>query len=64
MEKDKTGVERAFEMAREGRFDNVTAIKRAVAREGYETDQIVGPILRKQLRDLIRDARRGTKGDT
>lgn len=51
-----TPLERAFELARSGKCRTVDDIRRALHSEGYVTAQIQGPLLRKQLRDLISGA--------
>jgi hypothetical protein len=57
MDHRKTAIERAFELARTGKFANASEIKRAVSAEGYSAAQIDGPALMRQLRDLVREAR-------
>ena len=53
---EQTALERAFELARTGRFTNVEEIIRRLRQEGHRSDQVMGPVLRRQLRDLIADA--------
>ena len=56
----QTGVsvlERAFQLAATGRFDNVSQIKRRLDSEGYDTLQVSGPVLIKQLMTAICYAR-------
>lgn len=50
-------IERAFQLARSGSLVNVTEIKKAMDREGYDSRQIDGPQLRQQLRGFIKAAR-------
>jgi hypothetical protein len=57
MDPNKTSIERAFQLAKTGRFANVAEIKTALGSEGYSTLPIVGRVLNAQLRKLIRDAR-------
>lgn len=57
MDQSKTAVERAFELARSGKFANASEIKRTVSAEGYSAAQIDGPALMRQLRDILREAR-------
>ena len=57
MDQTKTPIERAFEMARSGRYQSASEIKRAVSAEGYAAAQIEGPMLMRQLRELIQQAR-------
>lgn len=47
-----TQLERAFELARSGTCQNVTEIKSKLLEEGYSVDQVSGPKLVKQLREL------------
>lgn len=46
-------LERAFQLARSGSVKDIWGIKVALRREGYFTEEIEGPKIRKQLRDLI-----------
>lgn len=48
-----TAIERAFELAREGKCTTVSDLKSALKSEGYDTNAIVGGVLMKQLRTLI-----------
>lgn len=57
MDPNKTSIERAFHLARTGRFATVSEIKSALSAEGYSTTTIVGRVLNAQLRKLIRDTR-------
>ena len=54
MKTDRTALERAFELARSGKFANVTEVKLTVAREGYAMGQMEGPMLARQLKALIK----------
>jgi hypothetical protein len=49
MEAGKTTLERAFELARSGRFSTVSELKLAVAAEGYDRKQLEGGALSRQL---------------
>jgi hypothetical protein len=53
MDKNKTALERAFELARSGRYPTVELIRRAISAEGYFQSQIEGRELSRQLRELI-----------
>ena len=55
----KSTLERAFELARSGRFDNVSQLKAAVIAEGYDRYQLEGAALSRQLSSLIRSATEG-----
>lgn len=57
---DTTAIERAFELARSGRYETCSEIKQVLVREGYSNAQITGPTLMRQLRELINSARQGT----
>jgi hypothetical protein len=59
MDHRMTTLERAFQLARSGRVAGLTDIVDALRRDGYSADQIQGPILRRQLADLIKAARAG-----
>lgn len=51
-----TALERAFELARSGQFSSLEDIQLQLDREGLDPRTVVGPLLRKQLRDLICEA--------
>jgi hypothetical protein len=53
-----TALERAFELAKSGRSSNIVDIRRQLLDEGLDPNQITGPILVRQLRDLIAKAAR------
>lgn len=53
MDQNKTALERAFELARSGRYPTVAHIRRAISAEGYSQGQIEGRELSRQLRELI-----------
>jgi hypothetical protein len=59
MQKDKTAIERAFELAKSGKFRVVAEVRNALSREGYVDLQIAGPALLKQFRLFIVTARQG-----
>jgi hypothetical protein len=54
-------IERAFEMARSGRFPDVGKLETALSREGYTgaREHLAGAHIRKQLAALIKKARPG-----
>lgn len=54
MDQNKSTLERAFELARSGRYRTVSEVKRAVLAEGYSLDQLEGRALSRQLSDLIK----------
>jgi hypothetical protein len=58
MEPNKTAIERAFELARTGRYSDVSEIKDRMRNEGYFTDTVTGPILRAQLKRLMEAAQK------
>jgi hypothetical protein len=57
MDQKMTALERAFQLAKSGHVEDLTQIASALKREGYKVDQIEGPILKRQLNDLIKAAR-------
>jgi len=57
MEANKSCLERAFEIARSGRAPNLLYLLNQLKSEGYGKDQIYGPVLKKQLSDLIEKAK-------
>ena len=57
MDPKKTAIERAFELARSGEYQDLNDVERRIHKEGYSRDQLQGPSLRKQLRGLILTSR-------
>jgi hypothetical protein len=57
MDTNKTSLERAFDLAKSGNCANLTHIIIRVRREGYDSFQIEGPSLKKQLALLIAEAK-------
>jgi hypothetical protein len=57
MDPNKTTIERAFELAKSGKFRTPSEVKSALSGEGYRAEQISGPALMRQLREIIRVAR-------
>jgi hypothetical protein len=53
MDKVKTTLERAFELARSGKYQDMGAVRSALQSEGYASQQLVGPNLLRQLRLLV-----------
>ena len=47
-----TTLERAFELARSGDCANVGEIVKRLSNEGFVTQQVTGPSLLRQLRDI------------
>jgi hypothetical protein len=52
---EKSPLERAFELARTGRYSSVQAIKRQLFDEGYSTHQIAKSSVFVQLNEIIRN---------
>ncbi len=58
MRMEKGCIERAYELARSGRFDSVTAVKKQLRAEGYNANQeIGGGSLIKSLTETVRAAK-------
>lgn len=59
MASEKSTLERAFELAREGRCHSVEDIRKTLSREKYDNVQahLAGPAIAKQIRALIDGAR-------
>jgi hypothetical protein len=57
MEPNKTALERAFELAKSGRYATVEEVRRAISAEGYFQSQLEGRELSKQLKAMIINAR-------
>jgi hypothetical protein len=51
-----TTLERAFQLARSGRYASVAEIKKQLSAEGFSPSQVTGRVLSRQLKDLIREA--------
>jgi hypothetical protein len=60
MNQKMTAVERAFQLARSGSVAGVAEIAASLNREGYYANQIEGPVLKRQLADLIKAARKSS----
>ncbi len=50
----KTTLERAFELARSGKYASMKELQRTLATEGYAQQQLTGPALFEQLRKLMK----------
>jgi hypothetical protein len=48
-----TTVERAFEIAASGRVATIIELRYVLLKEGFAPEQLYGPLLKKQLKDLI-----------
>lgn len=57
MEPNKTSLERAFELARSGRYRQLFHIVETLRRERYDISQIEGPRLKAQLKAIITEHR-------
>jgi hypothetical protein len=58
MDHKMTALERAFQLARSGTVAGLTEIVSSLNREGYSANQIEGRLLKRQLADLIKAARK------
>ena len=52
----KIPLQRAFELARSGKIGNVADLRSQLGKEGYQTDQMSGGSLLRQLREIIKTA--------
>ena len=52
-----TTLERAFELAKSGNVASIEELRQKLRGEGYETAQINGPALGRQLRGMMRKSR-------
>ena len=59
MDENTSVLERAFELAKSGKYPSVEDIGRRLLAEGYSIEQVTGRQLKIQLRALIRTARGG-----
>jgi hypothetical protein len=63
MDPKVSALERAFQLARSGEMAAIADIEKQLDREGYDRNVVnVGPLLKGQLKKLIREARE-RKGD-
>ena len=60
MNQNMTAVERAFQLARSGSVAGLAEITTSLNREGYYASQIEGPVLKRQLADLIKASRKSS----
>ena len=56
MDKNRTTLERAFEIASSGKCNDLVMLRRHLKSEGYDPDMVAGPGLEKQLRSLMEKA--------
>lgn len=56
MQQNLTTLERAFQLAESRTCTTIDELRRALGAEGYSPNQITGPALTKQLRDLMNGA--------
>lgn len=64
MHPNKTAIERAFDLARSGACSRIGEIIARLEREGYDGRHIEGRVLRKQLSNLIEEAKAGAADAT
>jgi hypothetical protein len=48
-----TTLERAFELARSGDCQNIPELRKRLKAEGHSGEQVSGPVLIRQLRNLL-----------
>jgi hypothetical protein len=63
MDRNKTTLERAFELAESGECGNVTNLRARLKSEGYDLRQLIGPALNKQLIQIMEKATTSTPPD-
>jgi hypothetical protein len=59
----QTPLERAFQLARSGRFAKVSEIKQALTAEGFSVAQLTGRLLSNQLRTAMDEAKARNNAD-
>jgi hypothetical protein len=64
MNERPTDIERAFELARSGKYASVTEVRDALQAEGFDPKRLQGPSLQKQLRELCAQSRKNQPGGT
>src|SRR5262245_54454905 len=52
-----SSLERAFELARSGKCASMDEVRWRLRAEGYSTEQLIGPVLMQQLRELLQAAK-------
>lgn len=57
MDANVSPIERAFQLAGTGRFATVAEVRLQLVREGYSQKELEGPQLRKQIMEIIAQAR-------
>jgi hypothetical protein len=60
MDQKLSALERAFQLAKSGEVAGLTQIASSLNREGYSASQIEGPLLKRQLANLIKTARKSS----
>lgn len=53
MDHNKSTLERAFELAKTGKYATIGELRAIIKSEGYSTAQIEGPALGRQLKRLM-----------
>jgi hypothetical protein len=57
MNSEVTALERAFQLAKSGKYLSMSEIRKKLKKEGFSLVQIEGGALTKQLRELIKSSR-------
>jgi hypothetical protein len=57
MDRKRTALERAFDLAKSGACSSIDDLRHCLKLEGYSLTHIVGPSLYRQLRALIHESR-------
>ena len=55
---DPTSLERAFELARTGKYSKVSEIVDVLESEHFDITQLEGPLLRKRVRELCDESKK------
>jgi hypothetical protein len=63
MDDRRTALERAFQLAESGACESLDDIRKQLKSEGFSLAQITGGSLTKQLREIIRTARKTESSD-
>jgi hypothetical protein len=64
MQPNLTALERAFELAKSGKFRRVMDLRRRLCAEGYCARQLGGRVLKIHLQRLMAEAQRAALGST
>jgi hypothetical protein len=62
MDANISPIERAFQLAATGRYATIAEVRLQLVREGCSQSELEGPVLRRQVMDIIIKARNAKDG--